>query len=196
MIHDSYHPWGTVGANRSRTPSLSLSLSALSAGNACPRAPHRQAQAGVPTAQVENTNPKRTISTGSHPCRPDLEDGATSCSKTSGPSNRERIGQRVDTDSDPDTDKNESRREIGRVKPFLPRLGQYRSDHASPDLSRRSSRSRGRAHVLTYNISLIFYQSGPSSFRHHPRSSRPSRFQKRVDPTLHRYRYRVPALPS
>ena len=77
---------------RPRDPSLSLSGSlSLSKHHgypclpcprsACLRAPHRQAQAGVPTAQVEDTNPKRTISIESHPCRPDLEDEATSCRK-------------------------------------------------------------------------------------------------------------------
>ena len=43
---------------------------------------HRQAQAGVPTAQVEDTNPKRTISIESPPCRPGAwRPSATSCRK-------------------------------------------------------------------------------------------------------------------
>ena len=76
---------------------------------------HRQAQAGVPTAQVEDTNPKRTISIESPPCRPDLEDEATSFRKTSDPSNWERI----DPDSDPDSEKKETR----RLNPLPPPLG-------------------------------------------------------------------------
>ena len=55
-----------------------FSLSALSAGNACLRAP---AQAGVPTAQVENTKSKRTISIESRPCWPGWETEAASFRK-------------------------------------------------------------------------------------------------------------------
>ena len=94
-------------------------LSALSACNA---------QAGVPTAQVEDTNPKRTISIESPPCRPGAKDEATSFRKTSDPSN----WQRIDSDSDPDSEKNESR----RLNPLPPPLGalweRVDPDHASP----------------------------------------------------------------
>ena len=192
------------GTGRGFAIAIEISWLSLSALSACP------AQAGVPTAQVEETNPKRIIRIESPPClQPSsafilsihvpatgstpqsiaiaigiaiaIETSRLSLSALSAlsalrlsacpaqagtgrrangtgrghqpqenhfdrisailtrlggrghflqedipPTNRERLDS--DSDPDPDSEKKETR----RVKPFLPRLGQYRSDHASP----------------------------------------------------------------
>ena len=89
---------------------------------------HMQAQAGVPTAQVENTKSKRTISIESPPCRPGAKDEATSCRKIF----RQPIGN--GSIAIPIAIPIARRRKHGASNPppTTPPLGQYRSDHASP----------------------------------------------------------------